>query len=176
MCYNLNILCFKHKKIKKEWCNISNFKKKKINLYSVILKKTEIDICKNNLIIFSIDNDLKYINYMITKDNFKKYLLIMRESLQKDNIELKDIQNILEKEIYSVYKTKVAQKRIPQILLNILVLENFLYSDNCIEYEVKQNIKNLDKIINDSRFNSWIITIKKNYNLLSWEYSNKIII
>lgn len=128
---------------------MSNFKSKKTGLYQRIKNESEIDICGGNLILFSIDIDLKNINYVISKDNFKKYIKLLEVLFVKDEIiELKTARELLEKDIYITYKTKVSQKRIPQILLNVLVMEDFLYTDNGVDFEFKGKNKDLNKIIN----------------------------
>lgn len=128
---------------------MSNYKPKKTKMYEIITKETEVDFCGDNLIIFSIDIDLKNINYVISKDDFKKYIKSLQNLLITNTIiELKDAITLLEKDIYNIYKTKVSQKRIPQIILNILVKEKFLYTDNGVNYEIKGKEKDLENIIN----------------------------
>lgn len=126
---------------------MANYKQKKTGLYDLIRESTEVDVCGDNLITFSIDVDLRYINYMISKNNFKKYLNKLQKIFENEKITIKEIKDILDNDIYETYKTRVSQKRIPQILLNLLVKENYLYSDNLIDYEIKKTKKDLNKLI-----------------------------
>ena len=126
---------------------MANYKERRKDLYEIIIKETEVDKSNDNLITFSIDSDLKYINYLITKNNFKKYLNMLNPLFMQKTINIQNAQDILKDVIYEVYKTKVSQKRIPQILLNILVKEDFLHTDDAYDYQVKGNIKILQKII-----------------------------
>lgn len=128
---------------------MSNYKPKKTGMYKIITKETDVDFCGDNLILFSIDVDLKNINYVISKDNFKRYTKLLQNLFITNTIiELKDAITLLENDIYNIYKTKVSQKRIPQIILNILVKEKFLYTDNGVDYEIKGKEKDLENIIN----------------------------
>lgn len=126
---------------------MANYKERRKDLYEIIIKETEVDKSNDNLITFSIDSDLKYINYLITKNNFKKYLTMLNPLFMQKTINIQNAQDILKDVIYEVYKTKVSQKRIPQILLNILVKEDFLHTDDAYDYQVKGNIEILQKII-----------------------------
>lgn len=118
---------------------MANLKKRKTGLNKVIKKKTSVDICGDNLIIFSINDDLENINYLIKKKDLKKFLLLIKQLFKNKMLSYKNVEDVLEEEIYKIYQTKVAQRKISIILLNILVLEGFLNSNDGVDYKVIGN-------------------------------------
>lgn len=124
---------------------MANYKKRKTGLNKIIKKKTSIDICGENLIIFSVNDDLDNINYLINKKVLKRFIGLIEHLFENKILSYKDVEKILEGEIYRIYHTKVAQRKISIIILNILVLEGYLYSNDCVDYKVIG--KNLADII-----------------------------
>ena len=118
---------------------MANLKKRKTGLNKIIKKKTSIDVCGDNLIIFSINDDLENINYLIKKKDLKKFLLLIEHMFKNKILSYKDVENVLEEEIFKVYKTKVSQRKISNILLNMLVLEGYLNSNDGVDYKVIGN-------------------------------------
>lgn len=125
---------------------MANYKAKLTNFYKEIMENTEINKCGENYIFFSIDTNFKHINYIINEKVFESYIRKIESCFNKDIIELKEIIDILKEDIYKIYKTRVSEKRIPQIILNILVKTSVLYSDNGVDFEIKQYISITDII------------------------------
>lgn len=127
---------------------MANIKPKKNGYYKIVKEQTDIDSCGDNLIIFSVDTDYNNINYVISKKNYKEYLTKLLYLFDKKTFEKKEILEVLETDIYNIYKTKVSLKRIPQILLNVLVINDLIYSDNGFDYKIKAQKKDFINFIN----------------------------
>lgn len=113
---------------------MANYKKRLTGFHETIIKNTEVDNCKDNIIVFTIDSDNKHINYTLNKKTLKNYIKKIYPLLKNDIIIKKEVISLLEDDIYSIYKTKVAMQRIPQIILNIFVIWNILDTDDGIDY------------------------------------------
>lgn len=126
---------------------MANYKPKITGYYNKIIENTEINKCKNNYIFFSIDTESKHINYIINEENIKNFLqLIIKEINSKPHIQIKEIITLMKEDVYKVYKTKVAEKRVPLLILNFLVIINVLYTDNGVDFEVKDRNITIDII------------------------------
>lgn len=128
---------------------MANFKKRITGYNKMVLDKTQIDKCGNNYVIFSIDTDNNNINYIISRHNIKQFYKKILP-LYKDNetIDIKEVILLLQDDIYSIYNTKVSQKRIPQILLNLLIINKLIKSDDGIDFLILKNATHLDNFIN----------------------------
>lgn len=127
---------------------MANIKPKVNGFYKDIITKTEIDECGKNLILFSIDNDLRNINYVISKDLYKELINKIMPLFENNVNTINEVSKVLEEDIYKIYKTKVSKKRVPQLLLNSLVLNKLMYSDNFVDYELKVSKKKILNFIN----------------------------
>lgn len=113
--------------------------------YKVIKDNTEYEIIGNNILFTTLDRKNNYINYIINKNLFIKYIdLISDDILNQDLVNIEKIEQKLYEPIFEVYKTKVAIKRISQIILNIFVYFDYAYSDDGENYEIR--IKNSEFI------------------------------
>lgn len=131
---------------------MANIKKRRTGLYRELKKNTSVDICLNNLIIFTINEDIKNINYVVTKKNAKLFILKIEDFIntlsKEDCFTYKDISEILKDDIYKVYKTKVSQINLTIALLNFLVKEEYLYSDDSYTYKAYKKKVSIEDIFN----------------------------
>lgn len=129
---------------------MANFKPRIKGYNKLVINNTEIDQCMDNYIIFSIDTEQKNINYTINKKHIKnfynKILCLFNE--KGKTFSIKETYELLDDDIYSIYKTKVSQKRIPQILLNILILNNLLKSEDGIDFTTTKSKETIISFLN----------------------------
>ena len=121
------------------------------NFYNTIIKNTTYEVVGKNILIQSIDFENEPINYIIKTENFNNYCKkIIEYAFINGEIELEEIQELLFKDIFKVYKTKVATKRISLLLLYYLTIKDIFFSADGIKYivikeydHVFENFKNI---------------------------------
>ena len=112
-------------------------RKKLTGFHSTILQKTSFDKNENNFLLKTIDTKEKTINYIVPEHLLKFYIeKIMEYIIITGEITHKEAIEVLFKDIFSVYKTKVATVRISLLILNMMVKEELLYSDNNEDYKL----------------------------------------
>lgn len=115
-------------------------RKKATGLYEKIKQNTfyTYNEKERNYLLSSIDSKEKKINYIVSEDLFNKILKKILEYMNiGGKITIQEATEILFNDIYCIYKTKVSTVRIPLLVMNILVSEGFLYSDNNYDYILK---------------------------------------
>jgi len=114
--------------------------KKVTGFYPIIIKKTFFDNNGNNFLLRTIDTKEKVINYIIPEELLNPYVKkICEYVIITGEITHKEANELLFKDIFPVYKTKVATVRIPLLILNTMVKEGLLYSDNNEDYKLIKN-------------------------------------
>lgn len=114
---------------------MGRFHKKLVGFYETIVSETEILVNGDNVILSSLTIKKEKIQYCIKTELFLKIAdNIYRNITEKGVMTHKEVSDIFSKEIYGMYKTKVAVKKIPYLVLNALVKGNILFSDNGEEY------------------------------------------
>ncbi|MFW6007626.1 MAG: hypothetical protein ACOCP8_00050 [archaeon] len=122
---------------------------KRTDFYNIVIKKTDFFISGENIIIRSYDFKDKPINYSL-KINFYNELCnrILDAAYIEGMIELKVAVELLYSVIFQTYKSKVATKRIPQLILNVCVLKGIMYTESGEDYILKiQKEKAIEKLI-----------------------------
>lgn len=114
--------------------------KKVTGFHPVILQKTNVENLDKNFLLQTVNTKKKPINYVIPSHLLRTYMQKLLEYIAiAGEITHKEATDLLFKDIYSVYKKKVATVRIPLLLLNMLVKEEILYSDNSEDYFLVQS-------------------------------------
>lgn len=105
--------------------------------YPTIMQKTSCERLETNFLLNTVDTKSKTINYVIPNqlmaaytEKIIDYIVITGEITHDETIEL------LFDDIFPVYKKKVATVRIPLLILNMLVINGILYSDNNEDYKL----------------------------------------
>ena len=120
--------------------------KKKTKFYQKIIDNTACIKTGNSYLLRSIDTKEKIINYIIHEELFFSCInKIIEYAKFSGEITIYEASNLLYAEIYKIYKTKISTVRLPLLLLNVLVKENILYSDNNEDYILKGSISNFTK-------------------------------
>ncbi|QUH22097.1 hypothetical protein [Alkaliphilus sp. B6464] len=115
--------------------------------HTTLMQNTSFDFAGGeNILINSISLKGKILNYVIKIELFKQYVDIIFDIVSiEGEITHKEIIEILFSDIYKIYKTKVATKRIPFLILNLLVEEGLLYTDNGEDYILKSCDENINQ-------------------------------
>lgn len=112
-------------------------RKKLTDFYQTIIQRTSFEKNENNFLLTTIDRKGKTINYIIPENLLKIYVeKIMEYVIITGEITHEEATEVLFKDIYAVYKTKVATVRISLLILNMMVKEELLYSDNNEDYKL----------------------------------------
>ena len=119
---------------------MARYHKKRTGFHETILKETEITKNGDNLIISSISVKDEKIKYCINAEDFTRFVdIIYRYAIEKETFSHLNVTELIEKEVYKLYKTKVASRNIPYVILNFLVKWEILYSDNGEDYFLTGN-------------------------------------
>jgi len=112
-------------------------RKKLTGFYPTIVEKTSCEKLEDNFLVRTVDRKQNPINYVISHELFAQYMLKILEYVAiTGEITHDEARETLYKDIFSVYKTKVSTVRISLLLLNVLVKEGILYSDNNEDYKL----------------------------------------
>lgn len=123
-------------------------RKKLTDFYQTIIQRTSFEKNENNFLLTTIDRKGKTINYIIPENLLKIYVeKIMEYVIITGEITHEEATEVLFKDIYAVYKTKVATVRISLLILNMMVKEEFLYSDNNEDYKLIKSPESLKEWI-----------------------------
>jgi hypothetical protein len=119
-------------------------RKKLTDFYQTIVQRTSFEKNENNFLLTTIDRKGKTINYIIPENLLKIYVeKIMEYVIITGEITHEEAIEVLFKDIYAVYKTKVATVRISLLILNMMVKEELLYSDNNEDYKLIKSPESL---------------------------------
>ena len=123
-------------------------RKKLTDFYQTIVQRTSFEKNENNFLLTTIDRKGKIINYIIPENLLKIYVeKIMEYVIITGEITHEEATEVLFKDIYAVYKTKVATVRISLLILNMMVKEELLYSDNNEDYKLIKSPESLKEWI-----------------------------
>jgi len=123
-------------------------RKKLTDFYQTIIQRTSFKKNENNFLLTTIDRKGKTINYIIPENLLKIYVeKIMEYVIITGEITHEEATEVLFKDIYAVYKTKVATVRISLLILNMMVKEELLYSDNNEDYKLIKSPESLKEWI-----------------------------
>lgn len=123
-------------------------RKKLTDFYQTIIQRTSFEKNENNFLLTTIDRKGKTINYIIPENLLKIYVeKIMEYVIITGEITHEEATEVLFKDIYAVYKTKVATVRISLLILNMMVKEELLYSDNNEDYKLIKSPESLKEWI-----------------------------
>lgn len=123
-------------------------RKKLTDFYQTIIQRTSFEKNENNFLLTTIDRKGKTINYIIPENLLKIYVeKIMEYVIITGEITHEEATEVLFKDIYAVYKTKVATVRISLLILNMMVKEELLYSDNNKDYKLIKSPESLKEWI-----------------------------
>lgn len=123
-------------------------RKKLTDFYQTIIQRTSFEKNENNFLLTTIDRKGKIINYIIPENLLKIYVeKIMEYVIITGEITHEEATEVLFKDIYAVYKTKVATVRISLLILNMMVKEELLYSDNNEDYKLIKSPESLKEWI-----------------------------
>lgn len=118
------------------------------NFYEEIKKKTAIEETENTVvegyIIKTVDRTGKEFSYWIPRKILKKWITDVLENvcLMGGKCKIKDLGKIMEKDIYTIYRTRIAVDRIVLFILNYLVTQHiFDYNQETNEYILLQNLE-----------------------------------
>lgn len=118
--------------------------------YPTIMQKTSCERLETNFLLNTVDTKSKTINYVIPNqlmaaytEKIIDYIVITGEITHDETIEL------LFDDIFPVYKKKVATVRIPLLILNMLVINGILYSDNNEDYKLVKSQVEVREWFND---------------------------
>mgnify|MGYP000894998040 CR=1 FL=1 len=115
-------------------------RKKLSGFYQTILQKTSYEKSETNFLLKTVDTKEKNINYIVPEHLLKIYVeKILEYVIIAGEITHEEATEVLFKDIYAVYKTKVATVRISLSILNMMVKEELLYSDNNEDYKLIKN-------------------------------------
>lgn len=122
--------------------------KDKRERYEEVKRKTQIEETGNTVvegyIIRTVDRKGKEFSYWIPQKILKKWMIDILEEvcLIGGRCKVKDLGKIMEKEIYTIYRTKTAVERIILFILNYLVLQGiFEYNWETDEYILLQDLE-----------------------------------
>lgn len=123
-------------------------RKKLTDFYQTIIQRTSFEKNENNFLLTTIDRKGMTINYIIPENLLKIYVeKIMEYVIITGEITHEEATEVLFKDIYTVYKTKVATVRISLLILNMMVKEELLYSDNNEDYKLIKSPESLKEWI-----------------------------
>ena len=123
-------------------------RKKLTDFYQTIIQRTSFEKNENNFLLTTIDRKGMTINYIIPENLLKIYVeKIMEYVIITGKITHEEATEVLFKDIYTVYKTKVATVRISLLILNMMVKEKLLYSDNNEDYKLIKSPESLKEWI-----------------------------
>jgi len=123
-------------------------RKKLTDFYQTIIQRTSFEKNENNFLLTTIDRKGMTINYIIPENLLKIYVeKIMEYVIITGEITHEEATEVLFKDIYAVYKTKVATVRISLLILNMMVKEELLYSDNNEDYKLIKSPESLKEWI-----------------------------
>lgn len=123
-------------------------RKKLTDFYQTIIQRTSFEKNEKNFLLTTIDRKGKTINYIIPENLLKIYVeKIMEYVIITGEITHEEATEVLFKDIYAVYKTKVATVRISLLILNMMVKEELLYSDNNEDYKLIKSPESLKEWI-----------------------------
>jgi len=123
-------------------------RKKLTDFYQTIIQRTSFEKNENNFLLTTIDRKGMTINYIIPENLLKIYVeKIMEYVIITGEITHEEATEVLFKDIYTVYKTKVATVRISLLILNMMVKEKLLYSDNNEDYKLIKSPESLKEWI-----------------------------
>lgn len=123
-------------------------RKKLTDFYQTIIQRTSFEKNENNFLLTTIDRKRMTINYIIPENLLKIYVeKIMEYVIIAGEITHEEATEVLFKDIYTVYKTKVATVRISLLILNMMVKEKLLYSDNNEDYKLIKSPESLKEWI-----------------------------
>lgn len=112
-------------------------RKKVTNFYPEIIQNTSCEKLETNYLLQTVDTNKKTINYVVPHEIFHRYVLkVLEYSFISGKITHEEAREILYKDIFSIYKTKISVVRISLLILNFLVKEEILYSDDNEEYKL----------------------------------------
>jgi hypothetical protein len=115
-------------------------RKKLTGFHQTILQKTSFEKSETNFLLKTVDTKGKVINYIVPEYLLKSYIeKIMEYAIITGEITHREAIEVLFKDIFSVYKTKVATVRVTLLILNMMVKEELLYSDNNEDYKLIKN-------------------------------------
>lgn len=115
-------------------------RRKPTGFYPVIMEHTSCEKLENNYLLQTVDHKKNAINYIVSFDLFPYYVLKILEYVAiTGEITHEEARETLYDDVFSVYKTKVSTVRISLLILNFLVKEGILYSDDNEEYRLVKN-------------------------------------
>lgn len=115
-------------------------RKKLSGFYQTILQKTSYEKSETNFLLKTVDTKEKIINYIVPEHLLKIYVeKILEYAIITGEITHQEAIEVLFKDIFSVYKTKVATVRITLLILNMMVKEQLFYSDDNEDYKLIKN-------------------------------------
>lgn len=115
-------------------------RKKLTGFYQTILQKTTYEKSGTNFLLKTVDTKEKIINYIVPEHLLKIYVeKILEYAIITGEITHQEATEVLFKDIFSIYKTKIATVRIPLLILNMMVKEELFYSDDNEYYKLIKN-------------------------------------
>lgn len=114
-------------------------KRRKVSgFYPIILQKTSFEKNENNnFLLKTVDKNEKPINYIVPQHLLQLYIEKMIEYvIIAGEITHEEATELLFKDIFTAYKTKISTTRISLLILNMMVKEGLLFSDDNEEYKL----------------------------------------
>lgn len=109
-----------------------------------IKELTKIDQARIGYICSSVDEKGNYLNYILTIDNFVSWNeKLINYLIDNKKITIKECKNLLEDDIFNIYKTKVSVERIPKILLNLMVVNEILTVESFNSFSLRRKYKQM---------------------------------